>query len=117
MDMINIVIDEIALNGLEGVTVPGLWDCLMKREPPLQVESDEKLKSFLWRGILQCSQVNFLWYNQDGKNRKPDEKKRSKKGAENSVKGTKKVLQGARGHGMGVANLITSVKFASTWMH
>ena len=67
MDIIREVIDEIALNGLEGTTIPGLWNLLSEKKPPLLNQDDDLMKSFIWNGILQCNQIEFWLINKDKK--------------------------------------------------
>ena len=67
MDIIREVIDEIALNGLEGATIPGLWNLLSEKKPPLLNQDDDQMKNFIWNGILQCNQIEFWLVNKDKK--------------------------------------------------
>ena len=63
MDLINQALDEIALEGLEGTTIDGLWKLLKESENSLissETEIDENFKSFIWSGILQCPELEFF---------------------------------------------------------
>ena len=66
MDIIKEVIDEIALEGLEGITIPGLWTLLSEKQPPILNQDDDDMKSFIWNGILQCNHIEF-WLVNKGK--------------------------------------------------
>eukprot|EP00794_Sanderia_malayensis_P004613 gene4613-5219_t len=84
------VIDEIALSGLQGLTITDLWQCLMKTEPPLlNTGSDEELKNFLWGCILQCEEIGFFWHNAEKPEVGPEKKKKKRRSQDNAnaVKG------------------------------
>ena len=80
MDIVDTAINDIALGGLEGLTLPGLWTWLSQSERPLSVEGDGGLKAFLWRGILQCKELDFWLKDPDWK-----EPKQPKKGKQKGI--------------------------------
>ncbi|XP_072181028.1 general transcription factor 3C polypeptide 1-like [Diadema setosum] len=47
-----IIIDEIALDGLNGVTLSRLWNLLENRTPPFPLRCDQHTKKFLWEELL-----------------------------------------------------------------
>ncbi len=81
MEMIKQAIDEIALSGLQGVTIPNLWQFLMEVKPPLLKDgSDEELKAFLWKGILRCKEIEFYFFDADNTLQGSEKDKFFKKG-------------------------------------
>ena len=88
MDIIREVIDEIALEGLEGITIPGLWTLLSEKSPPILNQDDDDMKHFIWNGILQCNQIEFWLVNKD------------KRKAHKSVKFTKEAQRQNNGKGL-----------------
>ncbi|XP_063446965.1 general transcription factor 3C polypeptide 1-like [Mytilus trossulus] len=59
LNYLTAVVDEIALEGLEGITVNTLWKRLAKR-PGFVIKLDEKSKAFLWRQLTTVSE--FVYY-------------------------------------------------------
>ncbi|XP_071499418.1 general transcription factor 3C polypeptide 1-like [Diadema antillarum] len=47
-----IIIDEIALDGLNGVSLSRLWNLLENRTPPFPLRCDQHTKKFLWDELL-----------------------------------------------------------------
>lgn len=65
MDIVRRIINDIALAGLEGITLPGLWAMLAEQSPPLlKNDDDDDMKEFIWRSIIQSSQIEFWFVNQ-----------------------------------------------------
>ena len=83
MELIREVIDEIALNGLEGTTIPGLWKQLSEKKPPILNEDDDYMKDFIWNGIIQCKQIEFWFVNKERSNVKSDKNSKKKPKSEN----------------------------------
>uniref|UniRef100_T1JE27 Uncharacterized protein n=1 Tax=Strigamia maritima TaxID=126957 RepID=T1JE27_STRMM len=57
-DFISACIDEIALEGLDGITIPSLWLRLEKR-PKFAICIDEASKHFLWNRIALRRDIEF----------------------------------------------------------
>lgn len=60
MDIKEICVQEIALEGLDGITMPALFLRLNNREPALPYKISDKLGEFLWKFILQYPHVQVL---------------------------------------------------------
>ncbi|XP_033644822.1 general transcription factor 3C polypeptide 1-like isoform X1 [Asterias rubens] len=56
----DICVEEIALEGLEGITPACLWCRLQQRIPKFSLALDPKSKQFLWSGIFPNSDVEFF---------------------------------------------------------
>ncbi|XP_071959763.1 general transcription factor 3C polypeptide 1-like [Antedon mediterranea] len=54
-----ICMDEIALEGLDGITLESLWFRLQDRKPPFRLPIDEYSKPFVWELITSLHQVKF----------------------------------------------------------
>ena len=61
MDFISDILDEVALEGLDGVTVEGLWTRLSHRQSNKQFSMtlDDDGKNFLWQRITQLPDLSF----------------------------------------------------------
>ncbi|XP_064632397.1 general transcription factor 3C polypeptide 1-like isoform X2 [Lineus longissimus] len=59
MDFIEACLEEIALEGLDGITFQALWLRLEHRRTKFPLRIDEKSKAYIWRGIATCSDVDF----------------------------------------------------------
>ncbi|KAG8234936.1 hypothetical protein J437_LFUL015504 [Ladona fulva] len=57
-DYVTCVLDEIALEGLDGITLQGLWTRLSER-PGLCVTSDNCFKSYIWNLIKRLKDVEM----------------------------------------------------------
>ncbi|XP_022107268.1 general transcription factor 3C polypeptide 1-like [Acanthaster planci] len=55
----DICLDEIALEGLDGITLACLWCRLDQRLPKFPLALDPKSKQFLWKGIIASQDVAF----------------------------------------------------------
>lgn len=62
MDPLSIVEDEVALEGLDGITIPSLWIRLESRQPSFPLKLDEPTKEFLWKALI--SNTNLKFYEQ-----------------------------------------------------
>uniref|UniRef100_A0A3Q2Q1G2 Uncharacterized protein n=1 Tax=Fundulus heteroclitus TaxID=8078 RepID=A0A3Q2Q1G2_FUNHE len=51
MDALSIVVDEVALEGLDGITIPSLWIRLQDRKPEFPLKLDDYTKGFIWRSL------------------------------------------------------------------
>lgn len=59
MDALSIVVDEVALEGLDGITVPSLWIRLEDRQPKFPLKLDDPTKELLWNSLISNTDVNF----------------------------------------------------------
>lgn len=59
MDPLSIVEDEVALEGLDGITIFSLWIRLENRRPEFPLKLDECTKEFLWRSLLSNAELKF----------------------------------------------------------
>uniref|UniRef100_A0A5S6R5H9 B-block binding subunit of TFIIIC domain-containing protein n=1 Tax=Trichuris muris TaxID=70415 RepID=A0A5S6R5H9_TRIMR len=57
--VISICMDEIALEGLEGITLNSLWVRLLLR-PGFKMRIDDRLKQYFWTAILGQEQLHFF---------------------------------------------------------
>ncbi|KAK9512897.1 hypothetical protein O3M35_001209 [Rhynocoris fuscipes] len=58
-DYITDILEEIALEGLEGITIEALWTRLTVRPHFILRPENDDIKSFLWRSIVLLAQVEF----------------------------------------------------------
>ncbi|KAF3687926.1 General transcription factor 3C polypeptide 1 [Channa argus] len=59
MDPLGIVADEVALEGLDGITIPSLWIRLEDREPKFSLKLDEFTKEYIWRSLVINADLTF----------------------------------------------------------
>ncbi|XP_029595696.1 general transcription factor IIIC subunit 1 [Salmo trutta] len=59
MDPLDIVMDEVALEGLDGVTILSLWIRLEKRNPAFPRNLDPYTKEFIWKSLVSNHEVDF----------------------------------------------------------
>lgn len=59
MDALSIVADEVALEGLEGITLPSLWIRLEDRKPKFPLKLDDCTKGFIWRSLASNAELSF----------------------------------------------------------
>ncbi|XP_047435192.1 general transcription factor 3C polypeptide 1-like [Mugil cephalus] len=59
MDALSLVADEVALEGLDGITIPSLWIRLESRLPPFPLKLDDCTKGFLWKSLASNSDLSF----------------------------------------------------------
>lgn len=59
MDPLSIVEDEVALEGLDGITIPSLWIRLENRQPSFPLKLDEPTKEFLWKALISNTNLGF----------------------------------------------------------
>ena len=62
MDFMHDVLEEIALEGLDGITVESLWTRLRHRQrpKPFSLALDDEGKNFLWDRLLDVVDLNFF---------------------------------------------------------
>ncbi|XP_032419900.1 general transcription factor 3C polypeptide 1 [Xiphophorus hellerii] len=59
MDALSVVVDEVALEGLDGITLPSLWIRLEDRKPKFPLKLDDCTKSFIWRSLVNNADLSF----------------------------------------------------------
>lgn len=59
MDALSLIADEVALEGLDGITIPSLWIRLENRQPKFPLKLDEPTKEFLWRSLASDPDMKF----------------------------------------------------------
>ncbi|KAI8511588.1 General transcription factor 3C polypeptide 1 [Branchiostoma belcheri] len=59
MDVLEDCLDEVALEGLDGITIPALWLRLERRQPSLRLTLDEFTKPFIWECLATCPSVQI----------------------------------------------------------
>lgn len=65
MDLIEACYDEIALEGLDGITLNSLWYRLTRRRPAVSIRVDESSKSYYWNIIVSLQEVEFFCLPQE----------------------------------------------------
>ncbi|KAF5888566.1 general transcription factor 3C polypeptide 1 isoform X1 [Clarias magur] len=61
MDALALVLDEVALEGLDGITLSSLWVRLQGRQPPFPLSLDPLTREYVWR-FLVSSQEEVAFY-------------------------------------------------------
>lgn len=60
MDSLSIVVDEVALEGLDGITIPTLWIRLENRQPPFPLKLDDSTKAgLIWKCLVNNTDLRF----------------------------------------------------------
>ncbi|XP_029367452.1 general transcription factor 3C polypeptide 1 [Echeneis naucrates] len=59
MDPWSAVADEVALEGLDGITIPSLWIRLQDRQPKFHLKLDDSTKEFIWRSLIGNTDLKF----------------------------------------------------------
>ncbi|XP_077380152.1 general transcription factor 3C polypeptide 1 isoform X2 [Festucalex cinctus] len=59
MDPLSMVEDEVALEGLDGITIPSLWLRLEDRNPKFPLKLDDSTKELVWRSLVTNSDMTF----------------------------------------------------------
>ncbi|XP_029706384.1 general transcription factor 3C polypeptide 1 isoform X2 [Takifugu rubripes] len=59
MDGLSITANEVALEGLDGITLPSLWLRLENRQPKFPLKLDEPTKELLWRSLTSDPDLKF----------------------------------------------------------
>uniref|UniRef100_A0A0E9V2N2 General transcription factor 3C polypeptide 1 winged-helix domain-containing protein n=2 Tax=Anguilla TaxID=7935 RepID=A0A0E9V2N2_ANGAN len=52
MDALQMLIDEVALEGLDGITISSLWIRLEDRSPKFPLKLDLATKELLWKSLV-----------------------------------------------------------------
>lgn len=59
MDPLSAVVDEVALEGLDGITIPSLWIRLIDRQPTFPLKNDDCTKELIWKSLVNNSDLKF----------------------------------------------------------
>nr|XP_015215327.1 PREDICTED: general transcription factor 3C polypeptide 1 isoform X2 [Lepisosteus oculatus] len=59
MDALQMLVDEVALEGLDGVTIPALWLRVENRIPKFPLNLDPASKQFLWQSLVCNPEIEF----------------------------------------------------------
>ncbi|KAJ8246125.1 hypothetical protein GJAV_G00263900 [Gymnothorax javanicus] len=59
MDALQMLIDEVALEGLDGITIASLWIRLEDRSPKFPLKLDQATKEFLWKSLVCDPDIEF----------------------------------------------------------
>ncbi|XP_071360613.1 general transcription factor 3C polypeptide 1 [Trachinotus anak] len=59
MDPWSAVADEVALEGLDGITIPSLWIRLEDRQPKFPLKLDDCTKELVWRSLISNTDLKF----------------------------------------------------------
>ncbi|XP_066284978.1 general transcription factor 3C polypeptide 1-like [Branchiostoma lanceolatum] len=59
MDVLEDCLDEVALEGLDGITISALWLRLEKRKPSFRMSLDEFTKPFIWECLVTSPDIQF----------------------------------------------------------
>lgn len=66
MDALDMVLDEVALEGLDGITLSSLWVRLESRQPAFPLTLDPMTREYLWRFLVSGQdEVSFYLLPQD----------------------------------------------------
>lgn len=59
MDALESLLDEVALEGLDGLCLPALWSRLETRVPPFPLPLEPYTQEFLWRALATHPAISF----------------------------------------------------------
>ncbi|XP_075420767.1 general transcription factor 3C polypeptide 1 isoform X2 [Tenrec ecaudatus] len=59
MDALESLLDEVALEGLDGLSLPALWSRLETRAPPFPLPLEPYTQEFLWRALATHPGISF----------------------------------------------------------
>nr|XP_044987786.1 general transcription factor 3C polypeptide 1 [Jaculus jaculus] len=59
MDALESLLDEVALEGLDGLCLPALWSRLESRSPPFPLPLEPYTQEFLWRALATHPGISF----------------------------------------------------------
>uniref|UniRef100_A0A8D3EFK6 B-block binding subunit of TFIIIC domain-containing protein n=1 Tax=Scophthalmus maximus TaxID=52904 RepID=A0A8D3EFK6_SCOMX len=65
MDPLSAAADEVALEGLDGITVPSLWIRLQARQPKFPLRFDDCTKELIWRSLASNTDLRFYQIPQE----------------------------------------------------
>ncbi|CAH2306794.1 general transcription factor 3C polypeptide 1 [Pelobates cultripes] len=59
MDVLEALLEEVALEGLDGITLSALWLRLQTRLPPFPLSLDSKTKQLIWQSLASHPELEF----------------------------------------------------------
>ncbi|XP_016329030.1 general transcription factor 3C polypeptide 1-like [Sinocyclocheilus anshuiensis] len=59
MDPLDAVLDEVALEGLDGISIQTLWLRLRSRQPELGLNLDPLSQQFIWSCLIRTAEIRF----------------------------------------------------------
>ncbi|XP_041432437.1 general transcription factor 3C polypeptide 1 isoform X2 [Xenopus laevis] len=59
MEILDAIVDEVALEGLDGISIGALWLRLHARAPPFPLLLDEATKEFIWQTLVFHPELEF----------------------------------------------------------
>ncbi|XP_040001751.1 general transcription factor 3C polypeptide 1 [Xiphias gladius] len=59
MDPLSAAADEVALEGLDGITLPSLWIRLEDRQPRFPLKLDDCTKELIWKSLISNTDLRF----------------------------------------------------------
>lgn len=59
MDALESLLDEVALEGLDGLCLPALWSRLESRSPAFPLPLEPYTQEFLWRALVTHPGISF----------------------------------------------------------
>lgn len=59
MDPLDAVLDEVALEGLDGISVQTLWLRLRSRQPEFSLNLDPLSQQFIWSCLSRTAEIRF----------------------------------------------------------
>ncbi|XP_073327021.1 general transcription factor 3C polypeptide 1 isoform X3 [Pagrus major] len=65
MDPLSIVADEVALEGLDGITIPSLWIRLEGRQPAFPLKLDDCTKELIWKSLINNTDLKLYQLPQE----------------------------------------------------
>ncbi|KAJ4944248.1 hypothetical protein JOQ06_012793, partial [Pogonophryne albipinna] len=65
MDPLTVVVDEVALEGLDGITIPSLWIRLENRKPAFPLKLDDHTKELVWRSLINNTELKLYQMPQE----------------------------------------------------
>ncbi|KAG8014611.1 General transcription factor 3C polypeptide 1 [Nibea albiflora] len=65
MDPLSIAEDEVALEGLDGITIPTLWIRLEDRQPKFPLKIDDCTKELIWKSLIHNTDLKFYQLPQE----------------------------------------------------
>nr|XP_046226632.1 general transcription factor 3C polypeptide 1-like [Scatophagus argus] len=65
MDPYSIAEDEVALEGLDGITIPTLWIRLENRQPKFPLKLDDCTKELIWKSLVSNTDLKFYQLPQE----------------------------------------------------
>ncbi|XP_027139206.1 general transcription factor 3C polypeptide 1 isoform X2 [Larimichthys crocea] len=65
MDPLSVAVDEVALEGLDGITIPTLWIRLEDRQPKFPLKLDDCTRELIWKSLIINTDLKFYQLPQE----------------------------------------------------